>query len=112
MKNSGNDTIAAIATAAGGGIGIVRISGPDALCVAERIFRDRGGRSLAAAAPFRLVLGTVTDPASGTPIDEVLAVRMPGGRSYSGDPDGRDHAHGGRLSSTRSWGGLDAAREP
>ncbi len=97
MKHADDDTIAAVATGAGGGIGIVRISGPEALAVASRIYRDRAGRLLEDAVPFLLVLGTITDPASAEPIDEVLAVRMPAGRSYTGEPTVEIQAHGGRL---------------
>jgi len=97
MKSPGNDTIAAVATGAGGGIGIVRISGPDALSIAARIFRDRGGRSLEAFAPFLLVLGTAGDPDSSEPIDEVFAVHMPEGRSYTGEPTVEIQGHGGRV---------------
>ena len=93
----GNDTIAAVATGAGGGIGIVRISGPDALAVAARIFRGRGGRSLETAAPFLLVLGTAYGPDFSEPIDEVLAVHMPEGRSYTGEPTVEIQGHGGRV---------------
>jgi len=97
MNSPGNDTIAAVATASGGGIGIVRISGPEALAITARIFRNRAGRSLATCAPFLLVLGTVFDPDSSEPIDEVLAVRMPAGRSYTGEPTVEIHGHGGRV---------------
>ena len=97
MKSPGNDTIAAVATGAGGGIGIVRISGPDALPIAARIFRDRRGRPLEASAPFLLVLGTVSDPDSSGTIDEVLAVHMPEGRSYTGEPIVEIQGHGGRV---------------
>jgi len=96
MKSPGNDTIAAVATGAGGGIGIVRISGPDALAIAARIFRGRGGRPLEAFPPFLLVLGTASEPDSSEPIDEVLAVRMPEGRSYTGDLTVEIQGHGGR----------------
>lgn len=97
MKTPGNETIAAAATAAGGGIGIIRISGTEALAVAGRVFRDKRGRQIAAAPPFLLVLGSVADPHSGEPIDEVLAVHMPGGRSYTGEPTVEIQAHGGRV---------------
>jgi len=97
MKGSCNDTISAIATGAGGGIGIVRISGPGADAVAERILRDRGGRPLAFARPFLLTLGTVVDPCSVEPLDEVLAVSMPEGRSYTGEPTVEIQSHGGRV---------------
>ncbi len=97
MKSPGNDTIAAVATGSGGGIGIVRISGPDALRIASRIFHGRGGRSLEASTPFLLVLGAVCDPDSLEPIDEVLAVQMPEGRSYTSEPTVEFQGHGGRL---------------
>lgn len=96
MSDAGNDTIAAIATAAGGGIGIVRISGPDALAIAGRIFHGRAGRPLAATPPFRLFLGDVVEPVSRAAIDEALAVHMPAGRSYTGEPTVEIQAHGGR----------------
>lgn len=94
---TGNETIAAIATGAGGGIGIVRISGPDALAVGTRVFRGRGGRSLEAATPLTMLLGTVADPRSGEPIDEAFAVHMRAGRSYSGEPTVEIQCHGGRA---------------
>lgn len=97
MKSPGNDTIAAIATGVGGGIGIVRVSGPDALPVAERIFSGRAGRPLSQSAPFLLVRGSLADPVTAEPIDEVLAVRMPAGRSYTGESTVEIQAHGGRL---------------
>ena len=97
MKSPGNDTIAAVATGAGGGIGIVRVSGPEALAIAARVFRGRGGRSLESLPPFLLALGTACDPDSSEPIDEVLAVHMPEGRSYTGEPSVEIQAHGGRI---------------
>jgi tRNA modification GTPase len=97
MKAFGNDTIAAVATGAGGGIGIVRISGPDAVGICARILRGRGGRPLQLSQPFLLTLGTVADPDSAEPIDEVLAVSMPEGRSYTGEPTVEIQSHGGRV---------------
>jgi tRNA modification GTPase len=91
-----NETIAAIATGAGCGIGIVRISGPEALDVAARVFRGRGGRSLEAMPPLNLLLGAVVDPASGSQIDEAFAVHMRAGRSYTGEPTVEIQCHGGR----------------
>jgi tRNA modification GTPase len=92
------DTIAAVSTPQGdGGIGIVRISGPSALSVASQIFRGRGGCDLEDAPPWQLILGIAADPGSDEPIDEVLAVRMPAGRSYTGETTVEIQAHGGRL---------------
>jgi len=97
VKNPGNETIAAIATGAGGGIGIVRISGPEALSIAARIFRGRGGRPLGAFPPFLLALGTAIDPDTSEPIDEALAVHMPEGHSYTGESTVEIQGHGGRV---------------
>jgi tRNA modification GTPase len=97
VNNPGNDTIAAIATGAGGGIGIIRISGPEALPIAARIFRGRGGRPLETLPPFLLSLGTAIDPDTSEPIDEVLAVHMPEGRSYTGESTVEIQGHGGRV---------------
>lgn len=94
-----NDTIAAIATAAGtGGIGIIRISGSDAAAVSDRVFR-RARRAAAGTAlpPRRLVLGQVVDPESGAPLDEALAVRMPAGSSYTREEVVELHCHGGAV---------------
>lgn len=98
MSDLGNETIAAVATPPGeGGVAIVRISGSQAVRVASRIFRGRGGRSLEKASPWKLLLGDLVDPTTDEPIDEVLAVRMPAGRSYTGEPTVEIHGHGGRL---------------
>ncbi len=77
-------TIAAIATAAGeGGIGIVRISGRDALTVASRLFCAKNLRNLTDAKPRFLYYGHVTD--GDRAIDEGLAVYMPAPHSYTGE---------------------------
>lgn len=89
-------TIAAIATPPGdGGIAIVRVSGPRALSLLERVFtptrpQRRGLRS------HRIVLGTLRD-ADGMPIDEVLAVWMRGPHSYTGEDAAEIHCHGGHV---------------
>lgn len=94
-----NDTIAAIATAAGtGGIGIVRISGPAATAIGDRVFRrarqTASGRPLP---PRRLVFGQVVDPETGAPLDEALAVRMPAGSSYTREEVLELQCHGGAV---------------
>ncbi|MCB9643201.1 MAG: tRNA modification GTPase [Myxococcales bacterium] len=95
MQISSRDTIAAIATALGeGGIGVVRISGPLARSIVEKVFRspvptDRWE-------PHRLYLGSCLD-AEGEVLDEGLAVWMPAGRSYTGDDVIELQMHGGRL---------------
>lgn len=94
-----SDTIAAIATALGtGGIGIVRISGPDASQVCDRVFRRaRGAKSERPLPARRLVFGHVMDPETGAIIDEALAVRMAAGSSYTREEVVELQCHGGAV---------------
>ncbi len=86
------DTIAAIATAPGaGGIGVVRVSGPDAPAVLHAVFRPTG---VNAPLPRVMRHGRVVD-AEGRDIDEVLAVFFPGPRSFTGEDVVEIHGHGG-----------------
>ena len=95
--SNSNSTIAAIATATGGGIGIVRISGPDA----ERILGEvvtpwPGARGAKGRAPsHKLHLAWAQDPKTGEKLDQVLAVIMRAPRSYTGEDVAELHAHGG-----------------
>ncbi|MFA5203208.1 MAG: tRNA uridine-5-carboxymethylaminomethyl(34) synthesis GTPase MnmE [Lentisphaeria bacterium] len=84
--------IAAIATALGGAVAIVRVSGRDAPAVATRLWQ--GSPPLPELPPRTLTLGRVCDR-DGQPLDRVLAVRFPGGASYTGEPMVEFHAHGG-----------------
>jgi tRNA modification GTPase len=90
-----DDTIAAIATAPGeAGIGIVRLSGPEALPIAEAIFRpSRPGPFK----PYRLRHGQVIDPANGQVIDEALLAFMRRPRSFTAEDVVELSCHGGPL---------------
>jgi tRNA modification GTPase len=94
-----DDTIAAIATPPGvGGIGIVRLSGPEAFAVGLRIFRPAHPLAETATPPSHLLLyGHVVDPASETVIDEVLAAFMRAPRTYTREDVVEISAHGGAL---------------
>jgi tRNA modification GTPase len=91
---SRKDTIAAIATprGGGGGIGIVRLSGPDAAAIVARLL----GRETASFEDRRLEHAFARDAAGGR-LDEVLAVVMRGPRSYTGEDVAEIHGHGGAL---------------
>ena len=92
------DTIAAIATPAGaGGIGIVRLSGPDAVAVAARVI----GRELTALDDRKLVAAVARDPSTGERLDEVLCVAMRGPHSFTGEDVAEIHGHGGVINMTR-----------
>ncbi|MGH2517768.1 MAG: hypothetical protein ACRDHP_19140, partial [Ktedonobacterales bacterium] len=96
------DTIAAIATPPGiGGIGIVRISGPEAFAVGMNVFRPAGhaGHAPAGTPPPSHVLtyGHVVDPDTGERIDEVFAAFLRAPRTYTREDVVEISAHGGPL---------------
>ncbi len=97
-----DDTIAAISTPIGeGGIGIVRLSGPQAGDILGRIFAARpdGFRKPVGSerplSPRHLHYGHVVDPATGEVVDEVLAVFMPAPRTYTRQDVVEINGHGG-----------------
>ncbi len=92
------DTIAAIATARGeAGIGIVRISGEQALPIANAIFRAAAGTPVADLATHTLTYGhvTETDGTAHGVIDEVLLAVMRAPRTYTGEDTVEFNCHGG-----------------
>jgi len=87
-----DDTIAAIATAAGqAGVGIVRVSGRLATDIATRVFT--GARPPSGWESHRLYVGRVVD-GNGTTLDQGLAVLMRQPRSYTGEDVLELHCHG------------------
>ena len=92
-----NDTIVAISTPIGeGGIGIVRLSGPDALAILRRVLRrGKKGNAVPAIEPYRLHYGRVVDPATGETLDEVLASYMRAPHSYTREDVVEINCHGG-----------------
>jgi tRNA modification GTPase len=90
------ETIAAIATAPGGigGIGIVRISGPEALAVLHKMFVPQARN--AAFVSHKLYYGTIIDEA-GDVLDEALAVYMRAPRTYTREDVVELHCHGSYL---------------
>lgn len=92
-----NDTIAAIGTAMShSGIGIVRISGPDSIAIADRIFRaKKQGKLLKDVATHTLHYGHIER--DGQIIDEVLVSVMKGPHSYTAEDVVEINCHGGIL---------------
>lgn len=89
---SNQQTIAAIATAPGvGAIGVVRISGNDAVAIADRIF---SGKKLSEQAPNTLHFGRIIDPENGDLIDEVVVSLFRAPRSYTGEDVVEISGHG------------------
>jgi len=97
-----DDTIAAISTPLGhGGIGIVRMSGPDALPIARRLFRPSRRRAAARWPAFRLRHGFIVDPATDARVDEVLVAYMPAPRTYTRQDIVEINGHGGIVALRR-----------
>ena len=91
------DTISQIATPHGaGGIGIIRVSGGDALGVAQRIFRPAAGGTLGDMAPYTARYGHIT-AADGAVIDECILLYMRAPHSYTGEDTVELQCHGGRV---------------
>ena len=78
------DTICAIATGQGGAIGIVRVSGQEAIHLTEKIFRAHKGKKLNEAKSSTLSYGWIVDEEE-KPIDEVLVSIFRSPHSYTGE---------------------------
>ncbi len=94
---SDEETIAAIATPIGqAGIGIIRISGPLSIVIAEKIFRPKRP-IIKSLETHRLYLGHLHDPSSGALIDEVLLSFMKAPYSYTREDIIEINSHSGYL---------------
>ncbi|HPO14592.1 MAG TPA: tRNA uridine-5-carboxymethylaminomethyl(34) synthesis GTPase MnmE [Candidatus Hydrogenedentes bacterium] len=90
------DTIAAISTPPGeGGVGIVRLSGPQAIAIAEQIFVSSSGRDIRTSRQ-RVFYGHIQD-SSGEVLDEVLVHIMRAPHSYTREDVVEINCHGGML---------------
>lgn len=88
------DTIAAVSTLLGrSAIGILRMSGEEALAVAERVFRPDNGRPLGQQPTHKLVNGCFYG-ADGALLDQCVAVWCRGPRSYTGEDTVELQCHG------------------
>lgn len=88
------DTIAAVATAmAGSGIGIIRISGDDAITVADSVFQMKSGKKLSEMPTHTIHYGYVHD--GEEVLDEVMALLMRGPKSYTREDTVEIDCHGG-----------------
>ncbi|RJQ40479.1 MAG: tRNA uridine-5-carboxymethylaminomethyl(34) synthesis GTPase MnmE [Nitrospiraceae bacterium] len=91
-----DDTIAAISTPAGeGGIGIVRLSGKDAIKIADRLFHSSKGKSLSDSASHKIIYGFIKDPATNETVDEVLVSIMRTPNTYTREDIVEINCHGG-----------------
>ena len=89
-----SSTIAAISTPqAAGGIGVIRISGDDAIAIASRVFRSKAGHRLEDMPGYRATLGVVE--ANGEAVDEAVCLIFRAPRSYTGEDVAELSCHGG-----------------
>lgn len=87
-------TIAAISTANGlGGIGVIRISGENALAVAESVFRSAAGKKITEMKGYTAAYGKIFD--KGEAIDEAVALVFRAPHSYTGEDVVELSCHGG-----------------
>lgn len=96
------DTIAAISTAPGeAGIGIIRLSGNDAIDIASKIFKGKRVEKLEDAEERKLTYGHIIDPLNNSKVDEVLIVYMRGPYTYTREDIVEINCHGGIISSKK-----------
>ena len=101
MRYHSEDTIAAISTPAGtGGIGIIRISGNEAVEIANKIFRGvskraAGKDAVARMSSHTLKYGTIVDPNTEELLDECLISVMKAPHSYTKEDVVEINCHGG-----------------
>jgi len=97
MAAQNDDTICALATPSGaGGIGVIRISGPEAFIVADRVSAQRGSKKCVSYGGHTLHRAAIIET-SGEVIDDVLLAVFHGPRSYTGEDVIEISAHGGLV---------------
>lgn len=90
------ECICALATPAGGAIGIIRLSGNDAITLTDKIFQSANGKSLEGAKPYTLHYGEIKDK-DGNTIDDVLVSVFRAPHSYTGENSTEISCHGSRY---------------
>ena len=94
------DTIAAISTGmTSSGIGIIRISGPDAIAIADKVYDSRSGKKLENMQTHTIHYGFIRDGEEF--IDEVLVMLMRGPRSFTAEDTVEINCHGGGYAMNR-----------
>ena len=88
-----DDTIVALATATGvGAISVIRLSGKEAIELADKVFKTLNGKPLSEAPSHTVHLGTIKS--ENQVIDECLATIFKGKKSYTGEPVVEFSCHG------------------
>ncbi len=104
LRNTGKEvngveqTIAAVATAPGeSGIGIIRISGPEAPEILKRVFEYKSGKKAEKFEERRMIYGNIVDE-KGEIIDEAMVVYMKAPHTYTGEDVAEIQCHGSIVS--------------
>ena len=79
-----SDTICAPCTPTGGAIAIIRIAGPQAISIAEKVFRPASGKAVGTLGSHTLAFGNVRDSRGGI-VDEAVASIFRAPHSYTGE---------------------------
>ena len=90
------ECICALATPAGGAIGIIRLSGKNAITITDKIFQSANSKSLEEAKPYTLHYGEIKDK-DGNTIDDVLVSVFRAPHSYTGENSTEISCHGSRY---------------
>jgi len=96
MDNNYNTTIAAVSTAIGGGIAIIRLSGKEAVSIAKSIFKPGGSEGKCAFLSHRVYYGHIIK--DGLILDECMLTIMKAPKSYTREDVVEISSHGGARS--------------
>ena len=91
-----NDTICALATMAGGAIGVIRVSGTDAIHITDKVFRGANRKPLNEYQANTVHYGEIVD-ADGNVVDDVLVSIFRAPHSYTGEDSTEISCHGSRY---------------
>ncbi len=93
-----DDTIAAISTPIGqGGIGIVRLSGSNAVAIVDKLFSSHKKKTLKQTPSHRILFGHIIDPSDKSTVDEVLVSVMKAPNTYTKQDIVEINCHGGTV---------------
>ncbi|GAB4281771.1 MAG: tRNA uridine-5-carboxymethylaminomethyl(34) synthesis GTPase MnmE [Candidatus Rifleibacteriota bacterium] len=93
MYNPGVDTIAAVSTPAGrAAISLIRLSGPDAFKILDKVFKKGGKRSFPLA--YSAFFGSLIDPDNNCVVDKVIVTTFIGPHSFTGENTAEISCHG------------------
>lgn len=96
MVYQSDDTICALATAVGGAMAIIRISGNQSVTITDALFDSPAGHRLADCRSHTVHYGTIHDD-SGQAIDDVVVTLFRGPHSYTGEDTAEISCHGSRY---------------